>query len=104
MAVNRQNRAQRRRGKIGISYSGGGPLLLMELGVAKAFVDLGVRPDVIAGASAGSLAGTAHAFDVVKGNGVDQAAVILSGITDATLRLRLHDIVWSAVWQGHDVR
>src|SRR5256885_435399 len=36
------------RGRIGISYSGGGPLVLVELGCAKAFIECGIRPVLIA--------------------------------------------------------
>jgi predicted acylesterase/phospholipase RssA len=73
------------RTKIGISYSGGGPLVLIELGCARAFVDKGIRPAVISGVSAGSLAGAAHALDPVGGQGIELAADLLSRITGAKL-------------------
>jgi predicted acylesterase/phospholipase RssA len=74
------------RERIGISYSGGGPLVLIELGCARAFVDKGIIPYAIAGVSAGSLAGTAHALDPVKGTGIDLAVELLGQITQSTLQ------------------
>jgi NTE family protein len=64
--------------RIGISYSGGGALVVVELGIARAFVKLGIVPAVITGVSAGSLAGAAHALDPVGGKGIDMAADILA--------------------------
>ena len=63
--------------KVGISYSGGGPLLVVELGIARAFVQRGIRPSVICGASAGALTAAAHALDPVGGRGIDMAADLL---------------------------
>lgn len=63
--------------KIGVSYSGGGPLLLLELGIAKAFVKKKIRPNSIAGVSAGALTATAHALDTKAGSGIDAAIEIL---------------------------
>jgi predicted acylesterase/phospholipase RssA len=83
--------------RVGISYSGGGPLLVVELGVAQAFVDLGILPRAIAGVSAGSIAGAAHAFDVVRGSGITAGIDALSSVTDSTLKLRLGEIAWD-VW------
>lgn len=73
--------------KIGISYSGGGNLVVVELGIARAFVQKKIVPAVITGASAGSLAGLAHALDVHTGNGIDLAAGLLAQISDRTLGL-----------------
>ncbi|HKB32291.1 MAG TPA: patatin-like phospholipase family protein [Candidatus Dormibacteraeota bacterium] len=84
---------------VGISYSGGGPLLVVELGVAQAFVDLGIVPRAIAGVSAGSIAGVAHALDINRGTGIAAAIDAISNVTDATLKLRLPDIVWDVVWE-----
>ena len=75
------------RHKIGVSYSGGGPLVLIELGIARAFVRMGIVPDVIAGVSAGGLAGTAHALDPHTGKGIDMAARLLCQISSRTLGL-----------------
>jgi NTE family protein len=71
--------------KVGISYSGGGHNVVVELGIARAFVQKGIVPAVITGASAGSLAGLAHALDVHDGKGIDLAAELLSHITNRTL-------------------
>jgi predicted acylesterase/phospholipase RssA len=73
--------------KIGISYSGGGPLVVVELGIARAFVQEGIIPDVITGVSAGALAGTAHALDVRNGTGIDMAQALLSRVSNSTLGL-----------------
>src|SRR5262249_47925578 len=62
------------RGRVGISYSGGGALLLVELGIALAFVDLGIRPYAIAGVSAGAITAAAHAIDPIEGRGILAAA------------------------------
>jgi predicted acylesterase/phospholipase RssA len=73
--------------KIGISYSGGGPLVIVELGIARAFVQKGIVPAAIAGASAGALAGFAHALDVRAGTGVALAAELLAHVSNALLGL-----------------
>lgn len=81
--------------KIGISYSGGGPLVLVELGIAEAFVARGIRPAVIAGASAGALAGAAHALDVVGGTGIEMAKrLLVDHVSDQTLGLKKSQILW----------
>lgn len=71
--------------KIGISYSGGGPLVVIELGIAQAFVEMGIHPHVIAGTSAGALAGAAHALDIHGGTGIAMAAGLLKQIDGAKL-------------------
>jgi predicted acylesterase/phospholipase RssA len=71
--------------RIGISYSGGGPLVLIELGCAKAFVERGIVPFAIAGVSAGALAGTAHALDPAGGKGIDLAVRLLGEIRASDL-------------------
>src|SRR5919199_2454990 len=73
--------------KIGISYSGGGPLVVVELGIARAFVQEEIIPDVITGVSAGALAGTAHALDVRNGTGIDMAQALLCRVSNSTLGL-----------------
>src|SRR5258708_7729606 len=78
--------------KVGISYSGGGPQVLVELGCARAFVERGIRPSIIAGVSAGALAGTAHALDVVRGTGITLAANLLRHMSTRKLGLNwLHE-------------
>lgn len=73
--------------RIGISYSGGGPLVIVELGVARAFVKKGIVPDVITGASAGALAGAAHAIDPIHGKGIEIAAEICGSFSNSRLGL-----------------
>lgn len=73
--------------RIGISYSGGGPLVIVELGVARAFVKKGIVPDVITGASAGALAGAAHALDPRGGKGIEIAAEICGRFSNFKLGL-----------------
>src|SRR5918912_2272340 len=85
------------RTKVGISYSGGGPLVLIELGCARAFVDKHIRPAVIAGVSAGSLAGAAHALDPVGGQGIELAADLLSRISGASLGFGWPNVLWRLV-------
>src|SRR5712692_5062329 len=80
--------------KIGISYSGGGPQVLVELGCARAFVERGIRPALIAGVSAGALAGTAHALDVDHGTGIDMAADLLSNVSTKQLGLTKLHMYW----------
>lgn len=46
---------------IGIALSGGGARGIAHLGALKAFEELGIKPDLIAGTSAGSLAGAFYA-------------------------------------------
>jgi predicted acylesterase/phospholipase RssA len=74
-------------GRVGISYSGGGPLVLIELGIAQAFVDLKIVPAAIAGVSAGAIAGTAHALDPVNGAGIKAAAEALLMLSNMKLGL-----------------
>jgi NTE family protein len=75
------------RSRIGISYSGGGALVVIELGIARAFIKLGIKPAVITGVSAGALAGTAHALDPVDGRGIQLGADILGHVTNNLLGL-----------------
>jgi NTE family protein len=79
--------------KIGISYSGGGPRVLIEIGIARAFVKKGILPHVVAGASAGALAGTAHALDVRNGTGLDLAAGLLERMSNAFVGLEPVEVV-----------
>ncbi len=79
--------------RIGISYSGGGPLLLIELGIALAFVDLKIYPAAIAGVSAGAIAGTAHAYDPVGGSAIKAAADALLDLSDHKLGLTRGEVV-----------
>ena len=75
------------RNRIGISYSGGGPLVVIELGIAQAFIQKGIIPAVIAGASAGGIAGAAHALDPHHGAGIEMARDMLLKISDHRLGL-----------------
>lgn len=86
------------RHKVGISYSGGGPLLLVELGIAQAFVELGVIPTAIAGVSAGAIAAVAHALDPKNGEGINIAAQQLINVNDNKLGLTLPQIGLAIVW------
>ncbi|HEY7200145.1 MAG TPA: patatin-like phospholipase family protein [Candidatus Dormibacteraeota bacterium] len=87
------------RSRVGISYSAGGALLLVELGIAQAFIELGVRPAAIAGVSAGAIAGTAHALDPVDGEGIAAAARALASISNRRLGLTPLGVVWRAIMQ-----
>ena len=87
------------RSRVGISYSGAGALLLVELGVAQAFVDLGIRPDAIAGVSAGAIAATAHAIDPVKGAGIGAAAKGLERVSNRSLGLTVAQVLERAAWE-----
>lgn len=80
--------------KVGISYSGGGPQVLVELGCARAFVMSGIKPAIIAGVSAGALAGTAHALDVVNGTGITMAANLLRQMSTRKLGLNWLHVRW----------
>ena len=73
--------------RIGISYSGGGPLVIVELGIARAFVKKGIVPAVITGASAGALAGAAHAIDPLGGKGIEIATEICGMFSNSKLGL-----------------
>jgi predicted acylesterase/phospholipase RssA len=88
-----------RRDLVGISYSGGGPLLLIELGIAQAFVELEIMPNVIAGVSAGAMAAVAHGLDPVDGKGIALAAKALATVSNGTLKLNLDQIVLHAIWE-----
>jgi NTE family protein len=86
--------------KIGISYSGGGPLLAVELGIARAFVQSGIKPAVISGASAGAIAGVAHALDIDTGKGIDLAAAELGHMRNSTLKLDAGDFALRLIREG----
>jgi NTE family protein len=86
-------------GRVGISYSGAGPLLLVELGVAQAFVELGIRPYAIAGVSAGAIVGTAHAIDPVGGAGIAAAAKGLEHVSNHSLGLSVGQVLERVAWE-----
>jgi NTE family protein len=86
--------------KIGISYSGGGPLLIVELGIARAFVQAGIKPAVITGASAGSIAGAAHALDMDTGKGIDLTVAQCEHMSNATLKLDPGDFALRLLHEG----
>src|ERR1700681_1668844 len=86
--------------RVGISYSGGGPLLAVELGIARAFVQSGIRPAIISGASAGAIAAAAHALDMYTGQGIDFAVDELGHMSNATLKLDLADFALRVVKEG----
>jgi NTE family protein len=86
--------------KIGISYSGGGPLVVVELGIARAFVQSGIKPAVITGASAGAIAGAAHALDVDGGRGIDLAVAEIGHMSNATLKLDAGDFALRLLREG----
>ena len=50
-------------GRIGIAYSGGGDRIAVHLGIVQAFIEAGIVPQHIAGASAGAYASVFHALD-----------------------------------------
>lgn len=87
----------------GISYSGGGPLVLIELGCASAFIEDGIVPDVIAGVSAGALAGTAHALDPVNGRGVELAVRLLRRIRARDLEFGFGPLAGRLARQGRNL-
>jgi NTE family protein len=92
------------RDKIGISYSGGGPLVVLELGVARAFVQRGIIPSVITGVSAGGLAGAAHALDPHTGRGVDMGMEILAEMSSARFGLTFPQILERFLAEDADLR
>jgi NTE family protein len=87
------------RARVGISYSGAGPLLVVELGVAQAFMDLGIRPHAIAGVSAGAIVAVAHAMDPVGGAGVAAAAKGLARVDNHSLGLSVGQVLERALWE-----
>ena len=86
--------------RIGISYSGGGPLLAVELGIARAFVQTGIKPSIISGASAGAITAAAHALDVDTGKGIDLTVEQLGHMSNATLHLDPGDFVFRVLREG----
>lgn len=82
------------RRRVGISYSGGGAMVLTELGIAQAFIELGIVPHAIAGVSAGAVAAAAHAIDPVHGAGVRLAAQSLVHVNNGSLGLGFWQIAW----------
>jgi predicted acylesterase/phospholipase RssA len=88
------------RDHIGISYSGGGPLVVLELGVAQAFVQRGIIPAVVTGVSAGSLAGAAHALDPVGGRGIRMGMDILAEMSSAKFGLTAHQVLERLISHG----
>src|SRR5215472_3839090 len=85
--------------RVGISYSGGGPLLVVELGIAQAFVDLGIRPYAVAGVSAGAITAAAHAIDPEGGAGIAAAAKGLEHVSNHSLGLSVGQVLERAAWE-----
>ena len=52
-----ENNQQQRPYKLGLALSGGGARGFAHLGVYKAMQELGIKPDIISGTSAGAIAG-----------------------------------------------
>ena len=52
-----ENNQQKRPYKLGLALSGGGARGFAHLGVYKAMQELGIKPDIISGTSAGAIAG-----------------------------------------------
>jgi NTE family protein len=92
------------RARVGVSYSGAGPLLLVELGVAQAFVELGILPYAISGASAGAIVATAHAVDPVGGAGIAAAAKGLEGVSNRSLGLTVGQVLFRALRERKRLR
>jgi NTE family protein len=92
------------RNMIGISYSGGGALVVIEIGIASAFIKKGIIPAVITGASAGALAGTAHALDPVGGKGIQLAIDILSDFSNSTLGLTPLQIIGRVITEREKIK
>lgn len=55
--------ASRRRDRVGIVLSGGGPLGALQVGALKALFDKGVRPDLVTGTSVGAMNASFLAFN-----------------------------------------
>jgi predicted acylesterase/phospholipase RssA len=89
--------------RIGISYSGGGPLVLVELGIARALVQEGIIPSVISGVSAGALAGTAHALDVHNGAGITMAEELLGRASNCFLGLTAIQVIGRVMLQREQI-
>jgi NTE family protein len=87
------------RRRVAISYSGGGAMVLVELGIAQAFVELGIRPHAIAGVSAGGMAAAAHAIDPVGGAGIRAAAEQLAHVSNRSLGLGFLQVAFRALMQ-----
>jgi NTE family protein len=92
------------RRRIGISYSGGGPQLAIELGCALAMVEEGIIPDVVAGVSAGAIAATAHALDPREGRGIRIAIRLLGHVRNRTLKLAWYQVLLRLVHENLRLR
>lgn len=89
--------------RIGISYAGAGPLLVVELGIARALIRHGIVPAAVAGVSAGAFTGLAHVLDPVGGRGVEATAEVMGGIRTTSLGLAWWQIalrLLSGRWQS----
>ncbi len=77
--------------KIGVSFSGGAAFGLAHIGVLQSFEESGLQVDFIAGASAGAIIGTLHAFEVPLSTIREEASQIswkmLSRVTPSKLGL-----------------
>lgn len=89
--------------RIGISYAGAGPLLVVELGIARALIRHSIVPAAVAGVSAGAFSGLAHVLDPVGGRGVEATADVMGGIRTTSLGLAWWQIalrLLSGRWQS----
>ena len=58
--------------KLGVAFGGGGLRGIGHIGVIKAFEELGIKPDYIAGTSAGSIFGSAYAYGLTSKDMIEQ--------------------------------
>lgn len=86
------------RGKIGISYSGGGPRFVLELGAARAFIKNGILPHAVAGVSAGAVAATAHVVDPREARGIEVVArLVPQRLSTKRLGLTMEGLIERAI-------
>ncbi|MEX0616844.1 MAG: patatin-like phospholipase family protein [Candidatus Woykebacteria bacterium] len=79
--------------KIGVSYSGGANRGIVHLGIAKAFIHLGIKPGFIVGVSSGSIAAAIHAFNPDNFDTISLTTSIIKKLKRADFGLSIPQIV-----------
>src|SRR5436309_11594578 len=80
----RQKLAAQAAGKIAVVLSGGGNRGVAQVGMLRALVEAGIRPDVVVGTSVGSLNGAALALDPTAA-GIDDLENVWRGLSRESL-------------------
>jgi NTE family protein len=92
------------KGRIGISYSGGGNRGVVHIGVLRAFLEKKILPNHIAGVSAGAFVAAFHAFDPVTFNSFTDLKVLFSYVNKAFIGLSVWQVLLKFAAGGFNIK